>query len=76
MCLTLRPEHLATVTWLPSTCAYRLLAEGKPLEKWHPLVSGNPETIHRAGMSVRGQVINEAAVNLDDLEDFIVFWPE
>ena len=77
MCLRLRAEDLVNVQhWLPSTCAYRLLAEGEPLPAWHPLVSGDPESVHRAGMSVRGRVVNETVVNLDDLEDHIVYWPE
>ncbi len=75
-CLQLRPEDLATVNWLPSTCAYRLLAEGRSLPDWHPLVSGDAESVHRAGISVRGRVIAETAVDPDDLEDYIVYWPE
>jgi uncharacterized cysteine cluster protein YcgN (CxxCxxCC family) len=75
-CLQLRPEDLATVNWLPSTCAYRLLAEGRSLPDWHPLVSGDTESVHRAGMSVRDRVIAETAVDPDDLEDYIVYWPE
>lgn len=74
-CLQLRPENLATVNWLPSTCAYRLLAEGKPLPQWHPLISGDSQSVHRAGASVKGRVIDELAVNIDDLEDYIVDWP-
>jgi uncharacterized cysteine cluster protein YcgN (CxxCxxCC family) len=75
MCLRLRPEDMATVSWLPSTCAYRLLSEGESLPAWHPLVSGDPESVHRAGISVRGRVISETAVDPDDLEDYIVAWP-
>jgi uncharacterized cysteine cluster protein YcgN (CxxCxxCC family) len=53
-CVRLTPERLAKIDWLPATCAYKLRAEGKPLPEWHYLVSGDRESIHRAGMSVRG----------------------
>jgi len=53
---------------------YRLLSEGKPLPWWHPLVSGDPETVHQAGISVRGRVISERRAG--DLEDHIVDWPD
>lgn len=75
-CLTLRPQDLGQVTWLPSTCAYRLLAEGKPLFDWHPLVSGDLDSVHKAGQSVKGRVVAEDAVDEDDYEDHIVFWPQ
>jgi len=75
-CLTLRPQDLQRVTWLPSTCAYRLLAEGKALPAWHPLLSGDPDSVHKAGQSVKGKVVAEGAVAEDDYEDHIVFWPE
>jgi hypothetical protein len=55
-CVTLTPEALAHPQWLPQTCAYRLLAEGKALPEWHPLVCGDAEAVHRAGESVRGRV--------------------
>jgi len=62
-CLHLRPGMDETFRWLPETCAYRLLHEGQPLRSWHPLVSGDPESVHRAGISVRGLAIasDEAA---------------
>jgi len=55
-CLRLTPENVRPIRWLPSTCAYRLVAEGKDLEWWHPLVSGSRETVHRARISMRGRV--------------------
>ena len=58
-CVVLNPKNVGELVWMPSTCAYRLLAEGKPLPHWHPLVSGDPDSVHRAGISVRGRCISE-----------------
>lgn len=69
-CVRLTPKLAATLDWLPDTCAYRLRAEGKPLADWHPLNSGDPESVHRAGMSVRGWTISE--VDAGELEDHIL----
>jgi uncharacterized cysteine cluster protein YcgN (CxxCxxCC family) len=55
-CVRLSPESVRALRWLPSTCAYRLVAEGRALEWWHPLVSGTPDTVHLAGISVRDGV--------------------
>lgn len=74
-CLTLTPRRIRQFKWLPSSCAYRRLAEGRGLAWWHPLVSGDPETVHRAGISARGQTVPEWKVNLDDLEDYLEFAP-
>lgn len=60
-------------TWLPGTCAYRLLAEGKELAWWHPLVSGNRSSVHRAGISVRGLAISAKAVPEEQWEDHILW---
>ena len=73
-CVDLTPEQVRKLDWLPSTCAYRLVAEGRDLAWWHPLVSGDPETVHKAGISVRGRVVPERLG--DDPEDRIVTWPE
>jgi len=70
-CVRLTPEKVLDLDWLPSTCAYLLLAEGKPLPDWHPLVSGDPETVHAAGQSVRGWTVSEDEVG-DDLENFVI----
>ncbi len=70
-CLALTPDLVRELGWMPATCAYRLLAEEKPLPWWHPLVSGNPETVHQAGASVRGKVISEKGIPDDELEDHI-----
>jgi uncharacterized protein len=75
-CVQLTPEVVAEIGWLPPTCAYRLLSEGRPLYWWHPLVSGDRDTVHAAGISVRGRVhLNEDEIAPDDLEDRIVGWP-
>lgn len=71
-CLSLTPELVRRLEWMPETCAYRLLAEGKDLRPWHPLVSGDPESVHRARISVRHYAISEAQVDADQLEDYIV----
>lgn len=73
-CVTLTPDNVLLLRWMPSTCAYRLLAEGKDLPDWHPLVSGDPASVHWAGISVRGRVICERKAI--DLEDYIVTWPQ
>ena len=74
-CVVLTPDQVGRLRWMPSTCAYRLLAEGKDLAWWHPLVSGDPESVHRAGISVRGRAVTEAKVPDEALEDHIVEWP-
>ncbi len=72
-CVTLTPEALPKVAyWLPRTCAYRLLHEGKKLLRWHPLRTGDPDSVHRAGKSVQGWTIPETEVSEDDWEDHII----
>ncbi|MCC5858780.1 MAG: YcgN family cysteine cluster protein [Ectothiorhodospiraceae bacterium] len=74
-CVQLTPERVHTLPWLPASCAYRRLAEGRGLAWWHPLVSGNPETVHEAGISVRGRVTHEQHVHPDQIQERIVLWP-
>lgn len=71
-CLTLNPSLASSLKWMPETCAYRLLAEGKDLPLWHPLVSGDPRSVHQAGMSVRGKVVSARDVDEDELLDYVV----
>ncbi len=75
-CVSLTPENVRGLDWLPPTCAYRLLAEGRDLPWWHPLVSGDPETVHRAGISVRNRVAGlEDDFSVSGLMERIVRWP-
>ncbi|MEM9553904.1 MAG: YcgN family cysteine cluster protein [Acidobacteriota bacterium] len=71
-CLRLTPHLARTLPWLPETCAYRLVARGRDLHWWHPLVSGDSETVHQAGISVRGRCISEREV--DNLEAIVADW--
>ncbi len=76
-CVRLTPAEVRTLTWLPPTCGYRLVREGRDLPDWHPLVSGTPDTVHEAGISVRGRVsASEDDVDAESLVDRIVRWPE
>ena len=77
-CIVLKmdPANVRSLNWLPPSCAYRLVAEGRDLYWWHPLISGDPETVHEAGVSVRGRVRGtEDEIADEDLEDHIVQWP-
>lgn len=73
-CVVLTPDTLHEYHWLPFTCAYRTLAEGRPLADWHPLRSGDPDSVHEAGMSVRHRVESEADVPEQDWEEHIIHW--
>src|SRR3984885_3979802 len=75
-CVKLTPDAVRSLAWLPSTCAYRVVAEGRNLAWWHPLVSGSPETVHEAGVSVRTRIAaSEDSIELDAYPDYIVSWP-
>jgi uncharacterized protein len=72
-CVVLTPSTLKDIAyWMPETCAYRLLYEGKPLKDWHPLVSGDPKSVHHAGASVQGWAIPEFEIDEDDLEEYLL----
>jgi len=72
----LSPRNVKRLSWLPPTCAYRIVANGGDLPWWHHLVSGSRETVHQAGISVRGRVAaSEADVPDEKLEQYIVAWP-
>jgi uncharacterized cysteine cluster protein YcgN (CxxCxxCC family) len=71
-CIQLTPSVVAKMDWLPKTCAYRLVHFKQDLYWWHPLVSGDPETVHAAGISARGRVIPEDQV--EDITERVVDW--
>ena len=75
-CVVLKPGTIEGLDWLPSTCAYRMRAAGEDLAWWHPLVSGDPETVHLAGISARQRIVSEDDVAEAELENHIVPWPE
>ncbi len=71
-CIQITPELARTLTWLPETCAYRRVAHGQDLPEWHPLKTGERRSVHTARASVLGRVISELAIDLDDLEEYIL----
>ena len=75
-CIELDAASAGKLSWLPTTCAYRLVAEGKDLEEWHPLISGTRQSVHDAGISVRGRVIGRQHVHVEDEPNYIVKWVE
>ncbi len=75
-CVVITPANISEIAyWMPSTCAYRLLYEGKPLQDWHPLISGTPETVHIAGVSVKGWTVPEFEIPEEEWEDHIIEEP-
>lgn len=75
-CVRLTPEAVETIGWLPPTCAYRLVREGRDLPAWHPLVSGDAGSVRAAGVSVAGRVAGlETEFGLFELVDRLVSWP-
>lgn len=71
-CLNLKQHNFAEFNWLPATCAYKLLAEGKSLPDWHPLVADNRDMVHEAGVSIRSYAMKESEV--DNIEEHIIEW--
>ena len=75
-CISLTAANLGShLYWMPETCAYKLLWEGKPLYDWHPLISGTPESVHRAGVSMQGRTVPEFEVDDEEWEDHIIEEP-
>jgi uncharacterized cysteine cluster protein YcgN (CxxCxxCC family) len=75
-CVELTSGKVSEFHWLPTTCAYRRLAEGRGLADWHPLVAGNRDMMEQEGISVTGKVVNERFVHPDDFEEQIIHWVE
>jgi len=73
-CLVIEPGKGEVLAQLPSTCAYVLRAAGRPLPAWHPLVSGDPDSVHRAGMSVRGKAVSEEFIHPEQLPEQLISW--
>ncbi len=73
-CVHLTPSELKDIYWLPKTCAYRLLKEGKPLPEWHPLITGDKSSVHRARMSARGRAVS--ARPAEEFINYIVEWDD
>lgn len=73
-CIILSPDNLKDLKWMPETCAYKLLNEGKKLHYWHPLLSGNDKDIVNSGNSVKNRVTNENKIKIKDLPDYIFNW--
>ena len=71
-CVSVTQQVLKDPYWLPQTCAYRLLAEKKPLPDWHPLVSGTKTSVAASGNSICGKAISELVA--DDLEHHLIDW--
>lgn len=74
-CVTLTKDNVEQLNWMPQTCAYRLVSEGKDLPDYHHLVSGSKDTIHEVGMSVQDAVTSEIFVSEDEQITRIVIWP-
>lgn len=76
-CVRLTPETVTTLGWLPSTCGYRLVAEGRDLPWWHPLVSGDPDTVRQAGVSAAGRVAaSEDDLTIEEIIERVAEWPQ
>ena len=73
-CIILSPDNLKDLKWMPETCAYKLLNEGKNLPYWHPLLSGNDKEIVNSGNSVKNRVTNENVIKIKNLPDYIFNW--
>ncbi len=75
-CIKLTRDNTGDLDWLPSTCAYRLRSHGAPLPAWHPLVSGDPDSVHEAGISIRGRAVSDEYVHPDGYDEHIITWVE
>jgi uncharacterized cysteine cluster protein YcgN (CxxCxxCC family) len=75
-CITLDRENVNSFDWLPGTCAYRLRAANQELPEWHPLVTGDAQSVHKANISIRGRALSDEFVHPDGYEEHIITWVE
>ncbi len=75
-CVKLNADNISSLNWIPTSCAYRRIAENRGLASWHPLISGDKETVVKAGISVKGLTISEKEIKPEDWVDHITEWPE
>lgn len=73
-CIQLTPEKLDTIHWLPSSCAYRRVAEGKSLPSWHYLKTGSRQSVIQAKKSAAGRCLSEVDIDEDEIDEYIVRW--
>jgi uncharacterized cysteine cluster protein YcgN (CxxCxxCC family) len=75
-CIVLKPSNIEqNLYWMPETCAYKLLWNGEPLYNWHPLLSGDIQSVHDAGVSVQGMTVPEFEIDENDWEDYLIEEP-
>ena len=75
-CIKLTVKTISEIDWIPPSCAYRRIAEGKGLASWHPLISGDPQSVVQAGISVRSRTVGENEVEPGEWENHAVDWPD
>ncbi|MFW5714445.1 MAG: YcgN family cysteine cluster protein [Brevefilum sp.] len=73
-CVDLTPELVRKLSWLPESCAYRRISEGRGLAWWHPLISGSSDTVRSAGVSVCDYAVPEKCIHLSELESYVIDW--
>ena len=73
-CLQLTPERVPELKWLPPSCAYKRLDLGQSLPRWHPLITGNPNSVRKARKSAAGRCISETAIDPEDIEEYVIRW--
>lgn len=75
-CLNVRPLDADKLRWLPNSCAYKRLAEGRELANWHPLISGDPQSVHAAGIGMAGRCVSESLVPLHEWPLRLLDWDD
>jgi len=75
-CIQLTADSIVDHDWLPPTCAYLRLHQGQGLPEWHPLLTGSRQSVHEAGISVRGLTISEEHIHPDEWQELVIEWPD